>query len=44
MNQYYILKPAVGTKETGMAYPAVESFEDYDFKATSKNSKLLKII
>lgn len=31
-NQYYILKPAVGTKETGMAYPAVESFEDYDFK------------
>jgi hypothetical protein len=36
MSQYYILKPAVGTKETGMAYPAVESFEDYDFnKATS---------
>ncbi len=31
MNQYYILKPAVGTKETGMAYPAVESFEDYNF-------------
>lgn len=31
MSQYYILKPAVGTKETGMAYPAVESFEDYDF-------------
>lgn len=30
--QYYILKPAVGTKETGMAYPAVESYEDYDFK------------
>jgi hypothetical protein len=36
MSQYYILTPAVGTKETGMAYPAVESFEDYDFnKATS---------
>ena len=31
--QYYILKPAVGTKETGMAYPAVESFENYDFNA-----------
>ncbi len=31
MNKYYILKPAVGTKETGMAYPAVESYDDYDF-------------
>lgn len=30
--KYYILSPAVGTKETGMAYPAVESYEDYDFK------------
>lgn len=31
--QFYILKPAVGTEETGMAYPAVESFENYDFNA-----------
>ncbi len=29
--EYYILKPAVGTKETGMAYPAVVSYPDYDF-------------
>jgi len=38
--QYYILKPAVGTKETGMAYPAVESFEDYDFNAPNSVYKL----
>ncbi|MBC7883954.1 MAG: hypothetical protein H7X99_00665, partial [Saprospiraceae bacterium] len=32
MNQrYYILRPAVGTKETGMAYPAVVSYNEYDF-------------
>jgi hypothetical protein len=31
--QYYILKSAVGTKETGMAYPVVESYKDYDFNA-----------
>jgi hypothetical protein len=30
-NHYYILKPAVGTEETGMAFPAVESYDDYDF-------------
>lgn len=30
---YYLLSPAVGTKETGNAYPAVESYEDYDFNA-----------
>lgn len=40
MNQYYILKPAVGTKETGMAYPAVESFEDYDFNKVNSVYKL----
>lgn len=32
MEKYYILQPAVGNKETGMAYPAVESYDDYDFK------------
>ena len=40
MNQYYILKPAVGTKETGMEYPAVESFEDYDFNAPNSVHKI----
>ncbi|MBY0349163.1 MAG: hypothetical protein K2W79_12960 [Hydrotalea flava] len=40
MSQYYILKPAVGTNETGMAYPAVESFEDYDFNAPNSVHKL----
>jgi hypothetical protein len=36
MNQtYYILKPAVDTKETGRAYPAVESYSGYDFKASN---------
>lgn len=39
-NQYYTLKPAVGTKETGMAYPAVESYEDYDFKGANSVYKL----
>ncbi len=40
MSQYYILKPAVGTKETGMAYPAAESFDDYDFNKTTSVYKL----
>jgi hypothetical protein len=40
MSQYYILKPAVGTKETGMAYPAVENFEDYDFNKANSVYKL----
>ncbi len=34
-NHYYILKPAVGTEETGMAFPAVESYDDYDFDGPS---------
>ena len=29
--QYYTLQPAVGTKETGMAYPSVNYYDDYDF-------------
>ena len=28
---YYTLQPAAGTKETGMDYPAVVSYPDYDF-------------
>lgn len=39
-NQFYILKPAVGTKETGMAYPAVESYDDYDFNGPNSVHKL----
>lgn len=37
---YYILKPAVGTKETGMEYPAVESYDNYDFNAPNSVHKL----
>ncbi len=37
---YYILKPAVGTEETGNAYPAVESYQDYDFNAPNSVYKL----
>ncbi|NOS93059.1 MAG: hypothetical protein HOP30_14140 [Cyclobacteriaceae bacterium] len=37
---YYIIKPAVGTDETGNAYPAVESYPDYDFNASSSVHKL----
>lgn len=37
---YYILKPAVGTKETGQAYPAVENAEDYNFKAPNSVHKI----
>jgi hypothetical protein len=37
---YYILKPAVDTPETGNAYPAVESYDDYDFNATNSVYKL----
>lgn len=40
MSEYYILKPAVGTKETGMAYPAVESYDDYDFNSSRSVHKL----
>lgn len=38
--EYYILKPAVDTTETGNAYPAVESIEGYDFNATNSVHKL----
>lgn len=29
--QYYTLQPAAGTKETGMAYPSVDYYDNYDF-------------
>ena len=37
---YYILKPAVGTKETGNVFPAVESYDNYDFDAPNSVYKL----
>lgn len=38
--KYYILKPAVDTAETGNAYPAAESYDNYDFKAPNSVHKL----
>lgn len=37
---YYILKPAVDTPETGNAYPATEIYDDYDFNASNSVHKL----
>lgn len=37
---YYIIKPAVDTPETGNAYPAAESYDDYDFNAPNSVHKL----
>ncbi len=34
-NKFYTLKPAVDTKETGNIFPAVESYEDYDFNSSN---------
>jgi len=39
-NKYFILKPAVDTPETGNAYPAAESYDDYDFNAPNSVHKL----
>jgi hypothetical protein len=33
MSSLYLLKPAVDTEETGSSYPAVQSYDDYNFKA-----------
>ena len=38
--EYYILKPAVDTPETGNAYPAADSYDDYDFNALNSVHKL----
>lgn len=40
MHDFFILKPAVNTKETGHAFPAVESYEDYDFKSPNSVHEL----
>ena len=37
---YYILKPAVDTPETGNAYPAAESYDHYDFDMPNSVHKL----
>lgn len=39
-NKFYTLKPAVDTEETGNVFPAVESYEDYDFNAPDSVHKL----
>lgn len=39
-NTYYILKPAVDTSETGNAYPAADSYDDYDYEAPNSVHKL----
>jgi len=38
--QYYIIKPAVDTPETGNAFPAAESYDNYDFNAPNSVHKL----
>lgn len=38
--KYYILKPAVDTPETSSTYPAVESYDHYDFNAPNSVHKL----
>ena len=38
--KFYIIKPAVDTEETGHVYPAVVSFDDYDFKGPNSVHKL----
>lgn len=37
---YYILKPAVNTEETGQTYPAVESYDNYDFDGPNSVHKI----
>jgi hypothetical protein len=32
---FYILKPSFDTEETGHVYPAVESYDDYNFKSSN---------
>ncbi len=38
--QYYIIRPAVDTLETGNAFPAAESYDNYDFNAPNSVHKL----
>jgi hypothetical protein len=40
LQKYYLLSPAINTKETGNAYPAVVSYDDYDFNAPNSVHKL----
>jgi hypothetical protein len=38
--EFYILTPSMPSKETGTAYPAVESFKDYDFNSPNSVHRL----
>jgi len=40
MSEFYSIKPAVDTKETGKVYPAVKSYDDYDFNSSRSVHKL----
>lgn len=40
VKKYYIISPAVGTSQTGSAYPAAESYDNYDFNAPNSVHKL----
>ena len=37
---YYVLNPAVDNEETGPAYPAAVSYNDYNFNAANSAHKL----
>lgn len=39
-DKFYTIKPAVDTDETGHVFPAVESFDDYDFKGEKSVHKM----
>lgn len=40
MSEFYSIKPAVDTKETGKVFPAVESYDNYDFNSSRSVHKL----
>ena len=40
MSEFYILEPAVNTKETGRKYPPVESYNNYNFKSPNSVHKI----
>jgi hypothetical protein len=40
MSNYYIIKPAVDTQETGNVFPSAESYNDYDFNSPNSAHKL----
>jgi|GEM_PF-3556911 len=40
MSEFYSIKPAVDTKETGKVFPTVESYDKYDFNSSRSVHKL----